>query len=48
MVVDGFDMRGPLTAPGRSQSYLPATGWIGLGGGPDYSTDLLFGEVLPR
>ena len=42
LVLDSVDVTGPLTAPGATKSYLPRTGWVGLGGGPDYSTALYF------
>ena len=41
-VAAGVDVAGPPDAPGASKSYLPPAGWVGLGGGRDYSTDLYF------
>ena len=42
LVADHVDVTGPLTAPGATKSYLPRTGWAGLGGGRGYSTELYF------
>jgi hypothetical protein len=42
VVASGVDVSSPLTAPGATKSYLPLSGFAGLGGGPDYSIDLAF------
>lgn len=42
MPAGGIDVSGPKTAPGATKSYLPKSGFVALGGGPDYSTTLAF------
>jgi hypothetical protein len=45
MPAGGIDVSGPKTAPGATKSYLPKSGFVSLGGGPDYSTTLAFDNV---